>query len=120
MKFLILLFIAIVLPACVTSPTPYPGSTPDYISTPYPALTTMRPNTKAVLQQMQRAKTERLAGLKVTGQLTSGGFRFDLAGGGWLIVRFSGAEPLLRIYCETTPGDRVQELLDAGRELAGI
>ncbi len=69
---------------------------------------------------MQKAKPKRLAGLKVTGQLTIDGFRFDLADGGWLIVRFSGTEPLLRIYCETTHGDRAQELLDAGRELAGI
>ncbi len=75
---------------------------------------------QAVLQRMQKAKPERLAGLKVTGKLTIDGFRFDLADGGWLIVRFSGTEPLLRIYCETTHGDRAQELLDAGRELARI
>ena len=59
------------------------------------------------------------AGLKVTGLVTIDGYRFDLEDGGWLIVRFSGTEPLLRIYCETTHGERVQELLAAGRELAG-
>ncbi len=74
----------------------------------------------AVLKRMQQAHPDKLAGLKVTGVLTIDGFRFDLEDGGWLIVRFSGTEPLLRIYCETTHGDRVQELLDAGRELAGI
>ncbi|HRV91551.1 MAG TPA: phosphoglucomutase/phosphomannomutase family protein [Anaerolineae bacterium] len=75
---------------------------------------------EAVLKRMQQAKPDRLAGLKVTGLVTVDGFRFDLEDGGWLIVRFSGTEPLLRIYCETTHGDRVQELLDAGRTLAGI
>ncbi len=75
---------------------------------------------QAVLERMQQARPDRLAGLKVTGLLTIDGFRFDLEDGGWLIVRFSGTEPLLRIYCETTHGDRVQELLNAGRELAGI
>ncbi len=29
------------------------------------------------------------------------GFRFNLEDGGRLIVRFSGAEPLPRVYCET-------------------
>lgn len=75
---------------------------------------------QAVMKRMQKAKPDRLAGLKVTGLVTIDGFRFDLEDGGWLIVRFSGTEPLLRIYCETTHGNRVQELLDAGRELAGI
>jgi phosphomannomutase len=75
---------------------------------------------QAVLERMQQARPDKLAGLKVTGLLTIDGFRFDLEDGGWLIVRFSGTEPLLRIYCETTHGDRVQELLNAGRELAGI
>jgi phosphomannomutase len=75
---------------------------------------------QAVLERMQQARPDKLAGLKVTGLLTIDGFRFDLEDGGWLIVRFSDTEPLLRIYCETTHGDRVQELLNAGRELAGI
>lgn len=75
---------------------------------------------QAVLSRMQQARPGRLAGLKVTGLNTIDGFRFDLADGGWLIIRFSGTEPLLRIYCETTHGDRAAELLAAGRELAGI
>ncbi len=74
----------------------------------------------AVVQRMQQARPDKLAGLTVTGRLTLDGFRFDVEDGGWLIVRFSGTEPLLRVYCETTHGDRVQELLYAGRELAGI
>jgi phosphomannomutase len=75
---------------------------------------------EAVLQRMQQANPDRLVGLRVTGIVTLDGFRFDLEDGGWVIVRFSGTEPLLRIYCETTHGDRVQALLDAARELAGI
>jgi phosphomannomutase len=73
-----------------------------------------------VLSRMQQARPRTLAGLKVTGLVTVDGYRFDLEDGGWLIVRFSGTEPLLRIYCETIHGDRLQALLDAGRELAGI
>lgn len=73
-----------------------------------------------VLKRLQQARPDKLAGLKVTGLVTIDGFRFDLEDGGWLIVRFSGTEPLLRIYCETMHGERVRELLEAGRELAGI
>jgi phosphomannomutase len=75
---------------------------------------------QAVLSRLQAAQPDRLAGLQVTGLVTLDGYRFDLEDGGWLIVRFSGTEPLLRIYCETTHGERVQELLAAGRELAGV
>ena len=75
---------------------------------------------QTVLRRLEETRPDRLAGLAVTGRLTIDGFRFDLADGGWLIIRFSGTEPLLRVYCETTHGDRVQDLLNAGRELAGI
>jgi phosphomannomutase len=74
----------------------------------------------AILQRVKQARPDRLAGLTVTGIVTIDGFRFDLEDGGWLMVRFSGTEPLLRIYCETTHGNRVQQLLDAGCDLAGV
>lgn len=73
-----------------------------------------------IMERVSQAKPDALAGLKVTGLLTVDGYRFDLEDGGWLIVRFSGTEPLLRIYCETTHGDKVQSLLDEGRTLAGV
>ncbi|CAN5506613.1 phosphoglucomutase/phosphomannomutase family protein [soil metagenome] len=37
-------------------------------------------------------------------------FYFD---GGWLLVRASGTEPLLRIYCETTGTDETKQILDS-------
>jgi phosphomannomutase len=51
---------------------------------------------------------------------TDDGHKFLLAGGAWMLVRFSGTEPLLRIYCETTSADRVDRLLDIGRSAAGV
>ena len=41
-------------------------------------------------------------------------------GGAWLMLRMSGTEPLLRIYCEAESDEAVDELLTAGRELAGV
>jgi phosphomannomutase len=40
--------------------------------------------------------------------------------GGWLLVRFSGTEPLLRIYTETTDPQAVPAILADGRRLAGV
>ena len=43
-----------------------------------------------------------------------------LVGHGRLLVRYSGTEPLLRIYTETTSRDRVQRILGEGRRIAGV
>ena len=39
---------------------------------------------------------------------------------GWLAVRFSGTEPLLRIYAEASSSERVNGLLDAAVEYLGV
>jgi phosphomannomutase len=36
-------------------------------------------------------------------------FRYVLEDGGWLLIRFSGTEPVIRVYCETTHSDKVQD-----------
>ena len=48
------------------------------------------------------------------------GFKYYLDDESWLLIRFSGTEPLLRVYCETTSAERVERLLRAGREAAGV
>ena len=40
--------------------------------------------------------------------------------GAWLASRFSGTEPLLRIYCEADSPARVEELLDAASAYLGV
>ncbi len=71
-------------------------------------------------QMILNAKPKTIGGLKVTGLNTMDGFRFDLEDGGWLLVRFSGTEPILRVYTETTHGDRVQDILQDGLRIAGL
>ena len=51
---------------------------------------------------------------------TRDGFKFYLDDGSWLLIRFSGTEALLRVYCEARSPDDVDALLAAGRELAAI
>lgn len=69
---------------------------------------------------LDRAEPESIAGLKVTRKETLDGYKFELEDGGWLLVRFSGTEPLVRVYTETTHEDKVQDILDAGLKVAGL
>jgi len=71
-------------------------------------------------QMILDAKPQTLGGLKVTELITVDGFQFRLEDGGWLLIRFSGTEPIMRVYCETTHGDRVRAILDDGLKVAGI
>ena len=50
---------------------------------------------------------------------TRDGFRYKLEDGAWLLVRFSGTEPLVRIYAESSRQDDVQKLLEIGQGMAG-
>ncbi len=66
------------------------------------------------------AKPKTLGGLKVTELITIDGFQFKLEDGGWMLIRFSGTEPILRVYCETRHGDKVKAILEDGLKVAGI
>jgi phosphomannomutase len=48
---------------------------------------------------------------------TNDGFKFWLDDGAWLLVRFSGTEPLVRVYAEATSADERDEILDEGGKL---
>ena len=74
----------------------------------------------AALNRVKAARPEQVAGLKVTHIDTLDGFRYVLEDGGWLLIRFSGTEPLIRIYTETTNGALVAAILADGRRIAGL
>jgi phosphomannomutase len=61
-----------------------------------------------------------VGGLKVTGLNTTDGFKFMLEDGGWMLIRFSGTEPIIRVYCETTHVERVQAILKDGLKIVGL
>jgi alpha-D-glucose phosphate-specific phosphoglucomutase len=70
--------------------------------------------------QILKANPETIGGFKVLSLDTTDGYKFNLEDGGWLLIRFSGTEPIVRVYCETTSQDRVQAILRDGLRVAGI
>lgn len=73
-----------------------------------------------VMLKVRAAAPKRLAGVAIARALDADGQKYILEDGSWLLVRFSGTEPVLRFYAEAGTPDRVQELLARGRELAGV
>lgn len=43
---------------------------------------------------------------------TVDGYKFHLVNGSWLLIRFSGTEPLLRFYCQGRTPEEVQRILE--------
>ncbi len=66
------------------------------------------------------AHPKTIGGLTVTQLSTVDGFQFKLEDGGWMLIRFSGTEPIMRVYCETTHADKVQSILQDGLKIAGL
>ncbi len=66
------------------------------------------------------ANPQTIGGLKVIQLVTVDGFQFKLEDGGWMLIRFSGTEPIMRVYCETMHADKVQAILQDGLKIAGL
>lgn len=75
---------------------------------------------QAAQKHLSQARPQTLNGVPVTQIDAFDGFRYVLQDGTWLLIRFSGTEPIMRIYTETNSPERVQRLLAQGRELAGV
>jgi phosphomannomutase len=73
----------------------------------------------AVVDSLADAMPESIAGTVVARVNDVDGFKIHLQDGSWLLVRPSGTEPKMRIYAEGDSPERVDQLLQAGRELVG-
>jgi phosphomannomutase len=73
-----------------------------------------------VIDRIAHHTPAHLVGTPVARLDTQDGFRFILDDGSWLLIRFSGTEPLARIYAESHSPEQVEKLLEAGRKLAGL
>ena len=75
---------------------------------------------EVVQGRLRAAHPAALAGRRVERIETEDGFRFLLDGGYWALVRFSGTEPLLRIYAEGKSPEEVEALLTEARAITGV
>lgn len=64
-----------------------------------------------LLEQLQTQPLTEIAGKAVIDTQTIDGYKFRLADHSWLMIRFSGTEPVLRLYCEAPTLDQVHETL---------
>ena len=71
-----------------------------------------------ISQQLQSQPPQEIAGQAVTDILSIDGYKFRLADGRWLLIRFSGTEPVLRLYCEAENNEKVQATLNWAKDWA--
>ncbi|MXZ92036.1 MAG: phosphoglucomutase/phosphomannomutase family protein [Chloroflexi bacterium] len=73
----------------------------------------------AIMARLTDSPLTELAGMTVSSvdQIDGRRWMFDA---GWVAARFSGTEPLLRIYCEADSTDNVSRLLDAMQAHLGV
>jgi alpha-D-glucose phosphate-specific phosphoglucomutase len=75
---------------------------------------------RTISHRLSSSPPNKIAGSKVAKVDTIDGFRFFLGDESWLLIRFSGTEPLVRIYAEAASLERARELLDEGEKLIGF
>ena len=74
----------------------------------------------AIQARVRSAHPSSLGGREVEEIDMQDGVRFILKGGFWALVRFSGTEPLLRIYAEAESLGEVAVLLGEARAMTGV
>ncbi len=65
-----------------------------------------------IFAQLQANPLTEIAGKSVVDCNGVDGYKFRLVDGSWLLVRFSGTEPLLRLYCEAATLPQVHQTLE--------
>ncbi len=71
-------------------------------------------------QRLRANPPDSLLGKKLARFQSDDGYKYVLEDGTWLLLRFSGTEPVMRVYTETDAEENVQPMLSLGRELAGV
>ncbi|HEY8741123.1 MAG TPA: phosphoglucomutase/phosphomannomutase family protein [Candidatus Dormibacteraeota bacterium] len=71
-------------------------------------------------KEFKESPPQEFAGRQVARVRSDDGFKFYFDDGGWVLVRFSGTEPLLRVYSEAPSREQVEELIDSMVEKLGV
>lgn len=77
-----------------------------------------RPAMMRLLAHLRHHRFRRIAGRRIASTESLDGFKMLFEPSGWLLVRPSGTENLLRLYAEAPTRDEVNELLGAAEALA--
>ncbi|MFC1873119.1 phosphoglucomutase/phosphomannomutase family protein, partial [Chloroflexota bacterium] len=73
-----------------------------------------------IVDRVKAAEPAKIAGKAVDQRDTKDGFRFFTTDGSWLLIRFSGTEPVLRVYAETESVAQAEAFLKEGQKLAEV
>ncbi|WP_413162319.1 phosphoglucomutase/phosphomannomutase family protein [Capilliphycus salinus ALCB114379] len=71
-----------------------------------------------LVEQLENNPPKEIAGQAVKDCLTVDGYKFRLADDRWLLIRFSGTEPVLRLYCEAADQKQVNQTLSWAKDWA--
>jgi phosphomannomutase len=71
-----------------------------------------------LLARLQNQTPQEVAGMPVIDCLDVDGYKFRMDGNTWLLIRFSGTEPVLRLYCQATTMAEVKKVLEWARDWA--
>jgi phosphomannomutase len=69
-----------------------------------------------LIEQLNTAPFQSIGDRAVLRIQTTDGYKFHLDDGSWLLVRFSGTEPVLRLYCEAKSIEQVHATLQAAQD----
>jgi phosphomannomutase len=70
----------------------------------------------AFLEETRRRPPRAIAGRRVTGVRVRDGVKLLFGGQGWLLLRLSGTEPMIRLYCEHADPAAPEEILSRAEE----
>ena len=71
-----------------------------------------------LLERLQNETPTEVAGMKVIDCLDVDGYKFRMSDMTWLLIRFSGTEPVLRLYCQAPTMPEVKKVLEWARDWA--
>ena len=71
---------------------------------------------QAIIAAASGGSLTTIAGYPVTGFADLDGFKYHFEGG-WMLIRASGTEPILRIYCEADSQEKVEKVLTFASKL---
>ncbi|WP_404784369.1 phosphoglucomutase/phosphomannomutase family protein [Altericista sp. CCNU0014] len=73
---------------------------------------------QALIRELKERPFTEILGIAVSEITDPDGFKVRLADGSWVLIRFSGTEPVLRLYCEAATQAEVEARLTWAKEWA--